>query len=188
MSQSNEKWLPVAGYAGMYEVSNHGRVRSLDRIVRVTADQSRVARGRILSPGPHRGGYKLINLSRDGHRKSATVHKLVLEAFVGTAPSGMEACHADGDPANNRLDNLRWGTSTENNFDIVRHGNHYQSNKTHCPRGHLLKLPNLVGARLRRGWRKCLSCDRAEKHARANGIPFTQEIADRYYSELPTVA
>jgi hypothetical protein len=52
------------------------------------------------------------------------VHVLVLETFVGPCPTGKQACHWDGNPANNRLGNLRWGTLSDNTLDRLRHGNH----------------------------------------------------------------
>lgn len=55
------------------------------------------------------------------HRQTY-VHRLVLEAFVGPCPPGMECCHNDGDPSNNALANLRWDTSASNNADKIRHG------------------------------------------------------------------
>lgn len=53
---------------------------------------------------------------------SVLIHRLVLEAFVGPRPDGLEARHRDGDPTNNRLDNLLWGTSSDNENDKRRHG------------------------------------------------------------------
>lgn len=65
------------------------------------------------------------------------VHRLVLLAFVGPpATNSAEVCHIDGNPANNQLANLRWGSSSENKADQVRHGTHRNASKTHCPSGH----------------------------------------------------
>ncbi len=67
---------------------------------------------------------------RDGHikvtlkGKAALVHRLMLEAFVGPCPPGMQCRHIDGNPANNRIENLAWGTRSENVMDAVRHGTH----------------------------------------------------------------
>jgi hypothetical protein len=127
-----ERWLPAIGYVG-YEVSDHGRVRSLDRILRcphfdkfakilVMTDRRR--RGQILRPGTVKSGHQLVVL---GKGNSVFVHKLVLEAFVGTAPEGHECCHWDDDPSNNHLGNLRWGTRTDNMADYVRNYGHRQS-------------------------------------------------------------
>lgn len=77
-------------------------------------------RWRELKPS---GLYKLVTLSRDGKLFYRKVHILVLEAFVGPRPKGMLACHfPDRDPANCRLDNLRWDTRRENQNDMIKHG------------------------------------------------------------------
>jgi hypothetical protein len=69
-------------------------------------------------------GYHLILLRPipGGKIKAFYVHRLVLEAFIGPCPEGMECRHLDGNPKNNRLDNLYWGTGKENATDRVRHG------------------------------------------------------------------
>jgi hypothetical protein len=77
-----------------------------------------------LSPGTmrKRGGYKYVVLRRFGRRESITVHRLVLFAFVGPPPEGHICRHLDGDPANNRLSNLCWGTPLDNSADRKDHG------------------------------------------------------------------
>ncbi len=67
-------------------------------------------------------GYQQVSLSRWARHSSFKVHHLVLENFVGPRPPGLECRHLDGNPANNRLDNLCWGTRAENVADQVRHG------------------------------------------------------------------
>jgi len=69
-----------------------------------------------------RGGYPSVTLCAPGRRKSALVHLLVLEAFVGPRPDGNEACHCDGDRENSKLSNLRWASQTENMADRDLHG------------------------------------------------------------------
>jgi hypothetical protein len=91
-----------------------------------------IPRGRLRRLGPtwhrltlrkNRWGYLIVSLRRGGRRKyTKFVHRLVLEAFVGPCPPGCESRHLDGNPANNRLDNLRWGTKEENAADKRRHG------------------------------------------------------------------
>ena len=127
-----EQWKPVPGYEGLYEVSNLGRVRSLDR----TKTNGHKWKGRILKQPSLRSGYKLVSLWKNGKQKSALVHRLVLFAFVGAQPEGRETRHKDGNNSNNTLDNLSWGTPSENNLDIVDHGNHIHASKDACPQGH----------------------------------------------------
>lgn len=69
-----------------------------------------------------KGYYQAVILQRDGKAHNRLIHILVLEAFVGPRPAGMECCHCDGDPTNNRLDNLRWDTRESNLNDKKRHG------------------------------------------------------------------
>ena len=101
-----EEWRKILCYGVHYWVSNHGNVKNRRRLMR-----------------PHRkDGYWVIKLSHKGVSKKFKIHRLVLEAFVGPRPTGMECRHLDGDKNNNRLYNLRWGTSEENLADQVRHG------------------------------------------------------------------
>ena len=103
-----ETWKPVVGHEGFYSVSDLGRVESLRR-------------GIILSP-ILRGGYFFVNLHVDGVRKMGDIHALVLEAFIGPRPAGMECRHDDGIKTNNNVENLRWGTRSENQMDRAKHG------------------------------------------------------------------
>lgn len=133
---STEKWRPVAGFEGFYEVSDQGRVRSLDRIVESSYRNRRV-RGLILRPfarPPY--GHCQVTLCRNGVQVDGLVHRLVLQAFVGPCPVGMEGCHFDDVPMNNRLDNLRWDTPGSNKRDSVRNGTHIHARKTRCPQMH----------------------------------------------------
>jgi hypothetical protein len=79
--------------------------------------------GRKLSQIRHNKGYRSVALCRDGKVTKLLVHRIVAYAFHGPPPSERhEVCHFDGDRTNNRADNLRWGTSSENHYDAVRHG------------------------------------------------------------------
>jgi len=129
MSESNstEVWRPVVGYEGLYEVSNLGRVKGLDRLVffatkRSKSPMPRMVRGKILQQKPTKQGYLQCVLYRGSDRWMPLVHRLVLAAFIGPCPGGMEACHRDGDNKNNVVDNLRWGTHVSNCDDRKRHG------------------------------------------------------------------
>ncbi len=94
------------------DVSNLGRVRSY--AVRGNGVLGRrAAIPKILTPVMGRG-YLRVNLRRDGARRLYAVHRLVLEAFIGPAPEGIEGHHFDGDQTNNALSNLSWGTPKEN--------------------------------------------------------------------------
>lgn len=117
---ADEIWKAIPEYRADYEVSNLGRVRSLDRLVsHGVGNFQRKRKGTILKPGTVKSGHQLVVLGR-GH--SRLIHRLVLEAFVGPRPDGMECCHGDGDPANNCLNNLRWDTRSANVLDDYKHG------------------------------------------------------------------
>jgi hypothetical protein len=78
-----EEWRPIAGFEGLYEVSNHGRVRSLDRVIARSNGVPYRARGRVLKPTPHRRGKRplAVSLADRGRRHQRLVHRLLAEAF-----------------------------------------------------------------------------------------------------------
>ena len=182
-----EQWKPVRGYEGIYEVSSHGRVRSVDRTVTCSDGHVRSHKGKVLSAClSKRGGYPLVSLCTQGKSQSHHVHSLVAEAFIGHRLEGTEVCHSDGDPTNNHLDNLRYDTSSGNELDKVRHGTHYSAAKTHCPRGHELFAENIPPSIAKRGKRMCLACARA--HSRVYHHPELKPqfkaVADSYYQAI----
>lgn len=98
--------MPIPEHPG-YEVSDLGGVRSLDRTLPTGGGYAKFYAGRTLKQQTHSRGYKVLLLgSRNGPH---LVHRLVLAAFVGPCPDGMEVRHLDGDPANNSLGNLAYG-------------------------------------------------------------------------------
>lgn len=140
-------------------------------------------------------GYPRTGLSRAGKSKLVLVHRLILLAFVGPCPPGMEGCHEDGDPLNCTLANLRWDTPKANKADSIRHGTSHahlaivNRAKTECPWGHLLIEVNLVKSRLPH--RICLACNRADSHIRnlkTRGRPYLQidrrDLADLKYAKI----
>lgn len=111
-----ENWLPVVGYEGYYEVSDQGRVRSLDRVL----PDGRFWRGRIMRLSGQR--YKQVLLRKGDGGVMRRVHSMVLEAFVGPRPPDCEALHGPDGRSDNRLANLRWGTPDDNLADRYEHG------------------------------------------------------------------
>lgn len=121
-----EEWKAIPGYEDYYDVSTHGRVRSYWR-------QSSLGRGKgvkyVLENFPQKilrnifiSNYPTVSLIKDGKAKQWRVNRLVLLAFVGPCPPGMESCHEDGVPPNCFLTNLRWDTRSNNNLDRIKHG------------------------------------------------------------------
>jgi NUMOD4 motif-containing protein/HNH endonuclease len=146
-----EVWRPIPGYVGAYDVSNLGRVRSVDRVITRMTKRGPVParlRGRVLRTNRTRGGYLTVTLGG----RTVYVHALVLSTFVGPRPAGKQAAHWDGDRSNNRLGNLRWASPSENNLEKARHGTLRQAS---CRRGHRYTPDN---TKLRRGRRVCRTC------------------------------
>lgn len=186
-----ERWAPVVGLEMFYEVSDLGRVRALPRVRVCKNGVIKRYRGKILAPGVDSNRLLVHLYGADGRGVTRKVHQLVLEAFVGPRPPGMEGCHADDDFTNNRLTNLRWGTHTDNMQDCVSNGGNSRMKRTHCPRNHPLRPPNLVPSELKRG-RKCLACQRATSMAAARAreglVRYEdvdlQALSDWYYAEV----
>ena len=99
-----------------------GRVRGVSRgIIRSNGRPQQIA-ARVLSLETVCGGYKRAYMSGPGVNDRQLAHRLVLEAFVGPCPSGMEACHNDNNPNNNSVENLRWDTPRGNTADKHKFG------------------------------------------------------------------
>lgn len=185
---TEEQWKPVLGFEGLYEVSDHGNVRSLPRtIIRSNGRPMKIA-ARVLRQhnNGHHYGYPLY---RDGEKTYRRAHILVLEAFVSPRPTP-ESCglHRDDDPTNNHVSNLYWGTMQENAFDRVRNGRDHGARKTHCDRGHLLEAPNLAPWGRSETHRICLACNRALTLSNARGHrgdkPYIAALADEKYRQI----
>jgi hypothetical protein len=115
----SEVWLPVRNYEGYYEVSNHGRVRSVARKIVRSNGWPKTIKETVLCAKPNRGGYLHVGLSKDGVAKTNRVHRLVMDSFFPT-DEALDVNHKDGDRANNRLENLEWVTRTENHLHAYR--------------------------------------------------------------------
>lgn len=116
-------WKDIRGYEGLYQISDLGQIRSFHKWHGCSF--------RILKPNP-KNGYPFIFLSKNHQKKGYYVHRLVLETFKESCPIGKECLHNDGNRRNTKLNNLRWGTRSQNIFDSIGH-------KTWChltpPRG-----------------------------------------------------
>lgn len=129
---SDERWAPFPNYEGLYEVSDLGRVRSLDRMGLGRNGHPRLFKGRILTPcaGNSGRGYLQVTLRRvSGPPRSVVVHRAVLLAFLGQPPEGMEACHGPRGKDVNTLANLRWDTRAANVLDKARFGRTVEGEK-----------------------------------------------------------
>lgn len=135
-SNTPEEWRPVVGYEDRYEVSSLGNVRSKAYALvdaRGTVHE-KSPRTRKLHQRP--SGHMQVMLTDGERRYNAHVHRLMMAAFVGPCPEGMEVCHNNGVASDNRLENLRYGTRSENNQDTLMHGRNVNAEKSHCSQGH----------------------------------------------------
>ncbi len=123
---SVEIWRDIPGYEGSYQVSSLGRVRSLPRVIPVydsvrRVSYSRPCPGKILRQAVcDRAGHVSVHLGK--YCRGIPVHQLVMLAFRGYPPAGMETMHLNGNPTDNRPENLRYGTHSENMTDMYRIG------------------------------------------------------------------
>lgn len=183
-----ERWLPVVGWEGCHEVSDQGRVRSVDRLIQLMNGQWRRYRGRILVASKTHHGHMNAHLYKGGQCITRPVHQLVLEAFIGPRPPGYEGCHNNGMPDDNSVNNLRWDTHSGNMLDTNMHGTNHHRNKIRGRCGHLLVPPNITTWHANRGTRGCLACERARsnrRHAIKYGHEFDfKATANGHYEQI----
>lgn len=149
---TDEQWSAVPGFEGHYLVSSEGRVRSLKR-------RQRDGSPLFLNWKIDTYGYVSVHLWRDSKPKNIRVHVLVAAAFLGERPEGHEVRHLDGNRMNPRLDNLAYGTRSENRRDRIAHGTDHNRGKEHCPLGHPYDSANTRVIPSRPGARYCRACE-----------------------------
>lgn len=172
--EAAEEWECVPGYEGVYDISSRGAVRSLHW-----------AHPRLLHPARKANGYFYVTLARSGEKHKEYVHRLVALVFLPRPlDDSFVVCHYDGNPENNRVENLRWDSESSNQYDKVRHGRHPAATKTHCKWGHLLAEPNLVPSMTKRGFRNCLACQRAQSKAFHNPNIDRRATADEIFKTI----
>jgi len=112
------EWKDIPGYLGFYKISNTGIVKSCKRIVNHDCridGRIRAMKGRVIKQHKNAKGYYGVHLSKDGNVKGFSVHRIMVDAFLGGLPKGMNTDHVDGNKENNNLSNLEIVTPSENN-------------------------------------------------------------------------
>ena len=109
-----EVYVDIPGYEGYYQVSSHGKVRSLDRVIKEKTGKTQTIKGRVLKQRINPGGYYYIGLGKNGIKATFAIHQLVAQAFIPNPDSKPTVNHIDGNKLNNSLANLEWATYSEN--------------------------------------------------------------------------
>lgn len=117
MQENIEIWKDVAGYEGVYQVSNFGNVKSLDKVIfNKGSKKYNNIKGKILSQNKTNGnGYKIVSLNHNGNSKNHYIHRLVLTSFVENTNNYNYINHKDENKSNNHVSNLEWCTCKYNN-------------------------------------------------------------------------
>ena len=111
-----EIWKDIQGYENLYQVSNLGRIKSLDRKVKVGIKNNDIVlhKGKILKLNQKRNGYLSVDLSKEGIVKTISVHRLVAIAFIPNVDNKMQVNHINAKKYDNRVENLEWCSYEEN--------------------------------------------------------------------------
>ena len=114
-----ETWKPIAGYEGLYEISNFGRVKSLSKVIGRRVKGETLLKVRI---SPY--GYKMVSLCKEGKVFNASIHRLIADAFIPNPENKTQVNHKDGNKLNNDIKNLEWCTPSENINHAYKTGLH----------------------------------------------------------------
>ena len=111
---AHECWVDIPNYDGYYQVSNYGKVRSLDRVITEKTGKTQTLKGRILKPRINRGGYYYVGLRKNGSKATFAIHQLVAQAFLDNPENKPTVYHLNGIKTDNNVNNLEWATYSEN--------------------------------------------------------------------------
>lgn len=127
-----ERWKDIKGYEGYYQISDMGRVKSIERIIESGQHYLTERKNKeiILKQSLSKCGYPQICLQKNGIKKTLTTHRLILNTFIGD--SDLECNHKDGNKQNNKLENLEWVTQSENEKHAYRTGLKSKRGEKNC--------------------------------------------------------
>lgn len=133
------RWVPIVGFEHRYLISDDGQIKATAAPGRGRPNADRILK---LSKA---NGYLQVKLhpGRNEPPIPRRIHQLVLEHFVGPRPPGEVGRHLNDNRLDNRVENLAWGSLSDNTQDLLRNGHHWQASKTHCKYGHVLAGENL---------------------------------------------
>lgn len=114
MVENIEDWQSIKGYEGFYEVSNYGRVRSVDRTIKYSDGRELSYKGMVLKPNASEGRYLGVSLYKNQKKERLYVHRLVAKAFIENSDNKPQVNHKDGNRFNNYTTNLEWVDQNEN--------------------------------------------------------------------------
>lgn len=142
-----EIWKDIENYEGLYQVSNLGRVRSLDRVVKSERTGYKTVRGKIIKPTIQNTGYYYVLLYKDGKALRKTLHRIIAKAFIPNPENKPQIDHINGDKTDCRIENMRWVTPGENNsnphrckeFSCSKSGNGYKKIRQYSLDGTFIK-------------------------------------------------
>lgn len=117
-----ELWKDIKNYEGIYQVSNLGRIKTLDKYVNCLYEQKRLIKSREIKTFKNNSGYYIVSLYQNNKSKKFLVHRLVAEAFIPNLNNKKEVNHIDGNKENNCVDNLEWVTKSENELHASEKG------------------------------------------------------------------
>jgi len=150
------EWRPVIGYEGSYIVSSLGEIRAIERSVTRSDGVTRKFADSSVGTKKMRSGHLRVYLWSGGVRRALPVHRIVAKSFLPNPDFYPLVRHLDDNPADNRVQNLAWGTYSQNQQDSVRNGRHFQASQTHCKHGHEFTAENTYIRS--NGSRRCRRC------------------------------
>ena len=175
----SEIWAIIPGsYTYTYEASTLGRIRKQAHLSERRDGTVLHYRAKYIKPRIDSDGYPSVVIrGSNGKEHTVVVHRLVALAFLGVPPIGEEVRHRDGNRQNAHLDNLLYGTRSQNVFDSIDHGTHVQARKTHCIQGHVFDALNTYYKPSRPRSRICRVCMLAKRQQQKEHPAWAREIA-----------